>query len=963
MKSLNKIVCIVMSLMFLFSSLCYVTPASAATDYVSVDRSVNPATITTDKEAEVTLDIKGTPPVNVIVPNDVIVIIDRSGSMTGQKMTDAISSAKQFVDMMDLTKHRVGVVDFSSDAQGLPLTTDSVQVKNYISNLNAGGATATGDSILKAMEMLESRRPEAQPVIVLMTDGDATVPTGTAYQYAKEKANLAKEEGIVFYTIALLNTTDNPDTSGPNILLKEMATTSSHHHFVLGSTGLAEIYAAIVKEIGIASAYNVVVSDIVSPEFEIVPDSYKDNIPQPVVNGNTLTWSFLELKNNTLTFTYKIRPKDLNKTGTFYTSDYNSKATYLDYAGAARTKLIPQKYLKVNFPAPTITSVQPNSGHPDGGNEITIIGSNFRNGATITIGTKQALNIQWISAIELKAVVPPGVQGTSELTVKNPDGQTAFSTYQYKAEPIITLIDPANGPLAGGNIVTITGRYFMSGIKVTIGGKPAAMNYYHGSTLMKVVVPEGETSGAKDVTLTNPDGTTVTVQQGYTYNEPVLPKLEITSITPNTGLVSGGEFVIIDGNLFTSSSKVYFGANLANMVTYYSPQRIKVAAPKATQPGPVDVKVENSDGSSAVAPAGYSYDPLPAAPAPKITVITPNTGVISGGTDVLIDGSGLSSQSKVFFGNVEGKLTTYFSGSRIKVTTPPSLTEGVVDVKVVNPDGQEATVTGGYTYTLPPKAEAPTISSISPDSGYLSGGTLVNINGTNFASGAKVYFGNNLAQFNYMVTGRIQVTSPAAVSKGPVDVRVVNPDGQEAIISQAFTYMEALPTITSISPNNGPLAGGTAVLIDGTNFDSKITVQIAGKSVPVATYYSANRIKIITPSSAVAGAVNVVLTNPSGATVTTTFTYQNPVAPSPTISSISATSGPVTGGTVQLINGSNMNSAVKVYVDGKLVPVMTYYGTYRVKITMPPATVPGPVQIYIENPDGQKSNIVTYNYL
>ena len=50
--------------------------------------------------------------------------------------------------------------------------------------------------------------------------------------------------------------------------LKEMATTAVHHHFVLGSTGLSDIYAAIVKEIGLASAYDVTISDVVDPNFE-----------------------------------------------------------------------------------------------------------------------------------------------------------------------------------------------------------------------------------------------------------------------------------------------------------------------------------------------------------------------------------------------------------------------------------------------------------------------------------------------------------------------------------------------------------------------------------------------------------------------------------------------------------------------------------------------------------------------
>ncbi len=322
----NKLRVLLLSMVLIAYSLTPFSISYGASSNVTVEKTVNPDSIFVDEEAEITLSVKGTPPANFIVPNDVILIIDKSGSMkpdyapnNGEdKIANAKDAAKGFIDLMDMTKHRVGVVDFSADTttNSFALTADAESAKTYIDGINANGGTATGHAIETAMELLNSKRDEAQPVIVLLTDGRATMPKNgpiSAYEYAKQKAELAKNEQIVFYTIALLNVGENPNVSDPNLLLKEMATTAQHHHFVLGSIGLAEIYNKIVQEIGIASAYNVTLSDIVASEFEIVPDSYKDNIPQPLIEGNKLIWEFQELKDEELTFKYKIRHKEGEK--------------------------------------------------------------------------------------------------------------------------------------------------------------------------------------------------------------------------------------------------------------------------------------------------------------------------------------------------------------------------------------------------------------------------------------------------------------------------------------------------------------------------------------------------------------------------------------------------------------------------------------------------------------------------
>ena len=121
----------------------------------------------------------------------------------------------------------------------------------------------------------------------------------------------------------------------------------------------------------------------------------------------------------------------------------------------------------------------------------------------------------------------------------------------------------------------------------------------------------------------------------------------------------------------------------------------------------------------------------------------------------------------------------------------------------------------------------PTVSSVSPNSGSTAGGTAVTITGTNFVAGATVTFGGTAATNVAVVNSTtITATTPAG-SAGAVTVTVTNPSGQAGSLANGFTYV-ASPTVSSVSPNNGPVAGGTAVTITGTNFVAGATVTFGG---------------------------------------------------------------------------------------------------------------------------------------
>ena len=76
--------------------------------------------------------------------------------------------------------------------------------------------------------------------------------------------------------------------------------------------------------------------------------------------------------------------------------------------------------------SPTITSIDPKFGSPDGGEPVTISGTNFLDGATVTFGRVPAQSVKVVSAASITVVTPTDQkEGTVDVVVKNADGASA----------------------------------------------------------------------------------------------------------------------------------------------------------------------------------------------------------------------------------------------------------------------------------------------------------------------------------------------------------------------------------------------------------------------------------------------------------------------------------------------------------------------------------------------------------
>ncbi len=107
---------------------------------------------------------------------------------------------------------------------------------------------------------------------------------------------------------------------------------------------------------------------------------------------------------------------------------------------------------------------------------------------------------------------------------------------------------------------------------------------------------------------------------------------------------------------------------------------------------------------------------------------------------------------------------------------------------------------------------APTVTGGSPNYGPGGGGTEVVITGSGYTSRhIAVNFGSaSTEEFDIVNDSTIDINAPGEWSAGIVDVTVTNPSGTSATSAAdqyAYGGPAVVPSVTSVSPNSGPLSG------------------------------------------------------------------------------------------------------------------------------------------------------------
>jgi IPT/TIG domain len=223
------------------------------------------------------------------------------------------------------------------------------------------------------------------------------------------------------------------------------------------------------------------------------------------------------------------------------------------------------------------------------------------------------------------------------------------------------------------------------------------------------------------------------------------------------------------------------------------------------------------------------------------------------------------------------------------------------------------------------------------------------IAGEGFVEGCAVRVAGAPVPARFVSAQRLEASLPAIDVVGSVDVEVVNPDSQSCRLEAAFE-LRGPPRLSAVQPPQGSDAGGEILTLTGLDLERGCEVSIGG--FPARTTWEAeSTVRAVAPSRALAGPVDVVLTNPDGqsAVLESAFTYV--ARQPPVILGIAPTTGPTTGGTGVLVRGEHLDSVTQVLVGGRLAAGFKVRGGELAFVT-PPRSRDGAADLELRTRDG-----------
>lgn len=300
--------------------------------------------IACDETFNIRLSLTATPDISSN-PVDIVLILDRSGSMSGSALANLKNGAKAFIDIIYGATGgtggqiaggtHIGIVSFADVAtQDEGLITDVNDLKTSVDGLTAGGSTNHADAFTKALELLQNSTANEQ-VMVMFTDGFTTAggdPNTVATQ--------AKAQGVIIYAIGLSGNGGIDQQA-----LEDWASEPSSAYVVItpDDAELEQIFEDLAKNISNPGATDIVITDKVLPCFTVTALSSPTKGTATMLDANTVEWRIDELGvsgSEGAVFEFAVRHTgDCNGE-----TEANESITYSDTEGNV-----------VNFPSPTLT--------------------------------------------------------------------------------------------------------------------------------------------------------------------------------------------------------------------------------------------------------------------------------------------------------------------------------------------------------------------------------------------------------------------------------------------------------------------------------------------------------------------------------------------------------------------------------------------------------------------------------
>lgn len=376
--------------------------------------------------------------------------------------------------------------------------------------------------------------------------------------------------------------------------------------------------------------------------------------------------------------------------------------------------------------------------------------------------------------------------------------------------PLIRSISTSSGPAAGGTAVVVSGDNFDNAI-VRFNGetRPATSGFAVQGHTLTFSSPAGTPGSTVYIQVLGPNGSD---SRAFTYQANATAPT-ITTISPNPLPSNATSFTITGTGFSVSRNTVRYRANSSAspvILALNQPSsggRIVMDASMPYGTLQIDVINEESNLVSGTEPITRQEPPLSLS---ESVVTMRLDGVsIANSTDsrlileLLGDLCDATSASILDENNVQVMQTNVLGKANCRVRTTATFDAPVgIRRRLFNPSTLTVTLSSA-TGTTPPSPSAmillapvPSIISVSPSIGSISGGTEVTITGLDVVGASSVKFGSvQASSFRVLSSSTIVATAPAQAA-GTVDITITNAGVTSPVVTVAkFTYSATVPTM------------------------------------------------------------------------------------------------------------------------------------------------------------------------
>jgi hypothetical protein len=373
----------------------------------------------------VNVTINATPAAPTITPTPATVCANSTGNSAGGP-AGATTYAWSIVNGTITSASNIQTITYTAGASG------TVGLTLVVTNASNCSATNTANVTINAKPATPAITPTPAAVCANSTGNSATGPAGaTTYAWSivngtitsatntQTIAYTAGASGTVGLTLVVTNASGCSAMNTANVTVNPNpnATITAPASVVANSTG----NAASVANAGAGATYGW------------------------AITGGTIT-------------------AGAGTTNITFTGGAGPGTTVLNVAVTTSTNCSDAKTANVTrtLPPVTVTSVSPAGGTSTGGTNVTVNGTGFIAGATVTLGGTAATNVVVVSAIKLTATTPAHAAGAINVTVTNTDASTGTLTsgYTYQSQ----VFDPNNdGAIDPADIFFLINYLFLSG--------------------------------------------------------------------------------------------------------------------------------------------------------------------------------------------------------------------------------------------------------------------------------------------------------------------------------------------------------------------------------------------------------------------------------------------------------------------------------------------------------------------